>query len=82
MVKLDPKLDLETARSLITMEAEDAREIVEEAALDLAERRIRRQRRGRSGKQHRCQACNKFMVGTTGPCGSCGYWQDAGYLAA
>lgn len=81
MVNLDPKVDVERARALVTMPSAVAREAVEQAALSLCERRARRERRGRSGQQHRCQGCNLFMASTNGVCKSCGYRQDVGWAA-
>lgn len=79
VVNLNPKLDLQQARGLVSMPVGEAREIVESEALCLAERRARRARKGISGPTHRCQACCKFMRSRTGVCGSCGYRQDVGY---
>ena len=81
MVTLDARLDLQGARELVSMPAEEAREIVEGEALSLAERRLRRARKGTPGQVHKCQACCRFMRSRTGVCGSCGYRQDVGYAA-
>lgn len=81
MVSTDPKLDVHRARRLIVMPEVEARKLVEQAAVDLAERRARRRARGVSGRTHRCQGCNAFMASYIGVCSACGYRQDVGWAA-
>lgn len=81
VVNLDAKLDVRAARHLVSMPVEDAREIVEQSATDLHERRLRRQRRGRSGQVARCKGCNVFRSSTAGLCSRCGFDQDTGWAA-
>jgi len=81
MVNLDAKLDVQTARHLVSMLAEQARETVEQSASDLHERRLRRQHTTRSGQVARCKGCNVFRSSTAGLCSHCGFDQDTGWAA-
>lgn len=81
MVSLDAKLDVNTARHLVSMPVDQARETVEQSASDLHERRLIRQRRGTSGQVARCRGCNIFRSSTVGLCGHCGFDQDIGWAA-
>ncbi len=82
VIRLDPGMDVETARALLELgRAEvDAEAAVEEAAMDLAHRRLMREPRPRSGPQPRCPACCRFKSSAKDEC-SCGYWPGQGYAA-